>query len=178
MTHYSACCYFPSAKTIQLQRKGQSILSHRLSSGARGRGQCSGCLFIKERQSWSLLEVLLLFWGLFDSWDGGDAAPMGEMLVGVPLLGGPHPACSDPTGCLHNFSLNNLESRATCGRGMIHSQMQPGEGTAGMNRVSRSLCMKKISDGRSALLFCRGSCNKIPQERLKWKYSALKAELS
>lgn len=67
MTHCSGCCYFPSTKTIQLQRKGQPVLSHRLSAGARGRGQFSGCFFIKERQSWSLSATISLY-GTTTSW--------------------------------------------------------------------------------------------------------------
>lgn len=178
MTHYSAHCCFPSTKTIQLQRKASLYYLIGWELGLVGEGNALAAFLSKRDRAGA-------FWGFFyclgDYFIPGMEVmqhPWGEVLVGVPLLGGPWPAPSDPTGCLHNFSLNNLELHTTCERGMIHSQMQPGEGTAGMSRVSRSLCMKKISDGRSALLFCGGGCNKIPQERLKWKYPALKAEIS
>lgn len=92
--------------------------------------------------------------------------------MGVLLLGSPCPTSSGPTGRFHAFSLTppRLALRAmncACRRGTIRSQIRPGEGTAGMSRVSSPLRMKKISDGRRAVLYCWGNHNEIPQERLK-----------
>jgi len=175
MTHCSACCYFPSTKTIQLQRKGQPLLAHRLSAGARGRGQCLGCLVIKERRSRGLLAILLSnkasspacsssprHWRakLGCPRDGGDAVPVGRAAGGLWLnsaawSSSPRIQWSNRAFPCFQFKQLPLELPAmncACNRGTIRSQRQPGEGTEGMNRVSRPLRMKKIPDGRNAVL--------------------------
>lgn len=58
MTHCSACCYVPSTKTIQLQRKGQPVLSHRLSTRLVGEGSSLAAFLSKKGRAgafWLLL---------------------------------------------------------------------------------------------------------------------------